>query len=564
MADLNTNTDKIFFLCNEEQKDLLDTEVVAIFEQKTFDHYVTNSIQTLKQAKGIIILAELDWGYNYYSDFSGLRIIHELRMTHDFDVPIILTSNYPNISFDGLKYHSNFSKSEFRFLKDSSVLFYPLDFFISKSNSSLAQCFDSSINDPLLKIDLKENLYQEAGYLLNIFNDLSYTLLDINYPIDFHSVKDIFCSWLKTLKNIIIDVHIQERLERELNSLWGSKLIFELDDLKNIPEILKDIVIKSYESHTAIDNFPPEEAKILYIREAQKKQSFLEEQFSAFGIKCIVVSNSKAAIEVLKSIDICVIVSEFRFYAEDGRFNREQGYHILNSIYDQIPNLYYSVVLSNFESPLISQYFTKSVNPMIIKRESLQRSNSLFSRFAQFILSKDAEIRKEKNFLPEFGEAMPLYLNHLNSSDYDKSEKNIIEFTNDFLRKLINKKNLPHFDSPGGSLERKTEEDTMMNFRIKLKSRRVALGICQLPASILNNAFENTELWSVIYSCINIGQVIKDIDPKTYQPFVSKHLFKMKTNSRYYWKNAAGLRLTNDERNWLIKHGEDLENGRML
>ena len=85
------------------------------------------------------------------------------------------------------------------------------------------------------------------------------------------------------------------------------------------------------------------------------------------------------------------------------------------------------------------------------------------------------------------------------------------------------------------------------------------MGLCQIGSSKLKYCDNLNERWSVIYSLIKSGGINKNFDGGTYQPFISRHLFKMHTNEEYNWKDTNQLRLTSKEKEWLIRYGELIE-----
>lgn len=553
---------EVFFFCNPEQKDLMARGIKMICDQAYFEKDENRIIEELESVVGIIILLELNWQNRYFTDLEGFQLINKLKVKYNVQAPIIVTSNYPDVSKEGFAHHSNFHRSGFRYFQDASIKFISLPDLIKMNKKDIMESFEPSIEDALLQLDMIENLYNKEGYLLSFFNDLSSFNHNINTPVTKKEYWDSIKAKIHSLNNIIIGSDIESIARKQLDSLFD-KEDMELGD-ENLNKFFirfKDNIFQYYEkkNHPS-DLFPPEEVKVLYINSNTFRDADVKKKLADYGIDCRVVHNGDDAVKTLKKLDIRVIISDFRFYDQAGKISREQGYHIVNKIYRMLPNLYYSIVLTNLDVPAISSFYNYTANQIYLKLDDLLRSRVLFSRFVQTIFNKDDNVRQQKELLPDFGKAMPLYLRHTQRNDYLEAESQIDKFALKFIEKIINGKPLKPLDNPGGSLDRKKEEDNIFNFRTKLKARRIALGICQLPASKLGYYRDKEELWYIIYSYIVTGQADK-YSKGTHTTFISRHLFKMRTNISYAWNMANELRLTPREKSWLLRHGKYLEQG---
>ena len=552
----------ILFFCNPRQSGLLPSSITSIENQHFFNGEKEGLIKKLNLAEGIIILLELNWDNLYFSDLKGFSLIYQLRVEFGVKTPIIVTSNYPQLSHNGLAFHHHFHKDGFRYFRDASISFISLPELIKKEEQEILNAFESPIEDELLQLDIIENLYKKEGYLLSFFNDLSNYIRTIVPPISGITFWNSIKGKIHQLNNLIVELDIEKVAKnRFIEAFNVQNTALNTRDINRFFISFKNDIIQYYEQkNQSFGPFPPEPIKALYISNANNNDIDIKQRLADYGIACQVALSSSEALEILKNDKIRILISDFRFLDPNGQISREQGYHIINKIYKVLPNLYFSIVLSNLDISAINYFYDHTVNQIYLNRDEILRSRILFSRFAQTIFNKDEEVRKQIALLPDFGNALPMYLKHISQNDFEKIEDQIDDFALHFIKNIIDDKPQKPLNNPGGSFEGKDEENNMINFRTKLKARRIALGIVQLPPSFLSDYDGKEELWYIIYSCLLTGQISKRVKG-SFKPFISRHLFKMKTNINYDWHRVDELRLTPREKNWLLTYGQFLERG---
>ena len=552
------NQSKIYFLCNEEQRKLLPNSIHAISTQVEFNQTKSNGLFEDSNCLGIIVLLELIWKNKYYTDCFGFEIIYRLRVINRSKLPIILTSNYPKITQNGLTYDSGFSKVGFRYLRDPALKFINLTELLGKTFKKISSSFDAPIKDELLAKDLQENLYKKQGYLTNFFHKLVNEVYAWQEPVNDDSMLRFFKKQLNELNRILYTQKTKNKIENLISSFFEQEKDLTKNRIIKLVNSFKEVAF----AETSKNPYPEwtEEVKVLYIGDHNDIKNSVSEKLDQFGIECINALNSEDAMLTLEEEEINVIISDFRMYSKDDRFSNEQGYHVLKSIYTKKPNIYYPIIFSSYDTKIIQSYFDIHNRPTIIKKSIIIEDNLFFARFAQLIIDKDARIKEEKIKLPDFGKFMHLYVRHITSPDYQQVEKNISSFALKFLKAVQeNADSVPHLDNLSGGLSGQDSGQNLENFRMKLKARRVALGLCQVSPSNLKRAFKLPERWSVIYSLLRFGAIDKRIGGITILPFINKHLMKMQSNKSYRWEDAGQLRLTPKEKEWLIKYGEAIE-----
>lgn len=550
-----SENNKIYFLCNSEQKSILPNSIIPIFTIASFKEITEKQRLFHKNTFGIIILLELKWDNPYYTDFMGLDLIYKIRVDLSLDIPILLTSHYPDLNHQGLRF-KNFDKNGYQYLRDPSLKFITFSLLLKKKIKDIKSVFQDSINDPLFFDDLKENLYFKSGYLDSFFNSLLNELENVTvFTKDGKNIKDGLRKNLISIRGILEHREILGNLLKLVGDSFKDDKYYSNNEVAEVIQKIKSIVQDQY--RTIPISTIPDNISTVYLQSTTNNNSNLAQTLAPYGIDCQIPETTSKAFQLINHKNIQVILCDFRFYDENNQFSRNQGYHIIETIQTTLPNIYFFIVLTNYKIPMIPKFFRNLNNLVVVEKWHTQDKNGL-AKLAQLIIEKDTEIKNKKIRLPNFNKAMSLYIRHCEKEDYGIVEKEISTFSLNAIKMILKgDTNITYLSGTKGLLDGKDMDKNLRNFRIKLKARRLALGLFQLTASKLDFYRNAKERWSMICSIIQNGTKNKH-DTQTAL-FMSRHLFGLKTKIDYNWMSADLLQLTPAERTWLIKYGEAIE-----
>lgn len=555
----NSENGKIYFLCNSEQKAIFPKPIIPIYTLESFKKISEEQNQFQNNTYGIIILLEIKWENRYYTDFLGLDLIYQIRVILSLDIPIILTSHYPDLDHKGLKF-KDFDKNGYQYLQDPSLKFITFSHLLKKTVKEIRTTFQDPINDSLFFDDLKENLYFKSGYLDSFLNSLLNELENIySFNKSGKNIKDGLRKNLFSIRGILEHREILGDLFTLVRTTFKDDQDYSKKEVAEIIHKIKAILQDQY--RTIPITSIPDNINTVYLQSVPNINSNLNRSLAPYGIDCHIPKSTQAVFQLIKEKSIQVILCDFRFYDKNNQFSRNQGYHIIENIQTTLPNIYFFIVLTNYKIPMIPRFF-KNLNNLVIVEKWHTRDQNGLAKLAQLIIEKDTQIKNEKIRLPNFNKAMSLYVRHCEKEDYKIAEKDISDFSLSIINKILKGDNdLPSLSGTKGLLDGQDMDKNLKNFRIKLKARRLALGLFQVTASKLDFYRNAKEHWSIICSIIQNGSKNKH-DTQTAL-FMSRHLFGLKTKTNYNWESADLLQLTPGERNWLIKYGEDIEQDRL-
>ena len=554
---------QIFCICNELQVKLLthlSDQVEFITSNSTYNKVFSDN--KARSDIGIIVLAETKWETSrYYSRFYGVELVFELRVKFDLPCPIIFTSHNPNF-FDQLinSEHPFMNKEQTRVFQDPGICFYSIPDLMESSKIPLKEKFANPL-DPDLYVDLKNNLYQSSGFVYNFFHDIFNEIWALQNANE-QEIQDFLRNKLTEIEENILRNHTtnyKSFLEVEYYEIDGKVTIESLFSgmQKFCDEIIKNQL--GLEKNKLTGKFL--EVKTIYISNKYEFREKLVTKLHQLGVTCLVADSFKKAKKYFgKHKDIGVIIIDFRYYDQQKRLTREQGYHIPKLILQNFPGIYDFILLTDFETSYLPKFINER-NTTPFSKEMLVRFDLGYAKFAQLILEKHVKVSAARENLPEFGDFAHLYEAHVNAKDFEIAEHECSSYILGVIDYILNNngEGIKPIENPSGKLNGKSYENNLKNFRNKLKGRRLALAICQLDYRRFKGCNHTKDLWGIIYSIIHFGQAEKMDKKSTIQSFVNRHLFGLKTTKNYHWKSAFDYDLTIEERNWLIEYGNAIE-----
>lgn len=119
---------------------------------------------------GVIVTAELNWERQQYTEFYGLEVVRELRVTKHIKCPIVVTSYLPATYFTNL--HQQLVHGNFRYFRDPSVSYLPLIEIEKVGLNAVVSKLPPPLDDDLFD-DLCENLYHTGGFISELFHEFN-------------------------------------------------------------------------------------------------------------------------------------------------------------------------------------------------------------------------------------------------------------------------------------------------------------------------------------------------------------------------------------------------------
>lgn len=546
---------RLIFVCQPDQQSrLLPEKITCVCSQPELDLLLEENRDL--SATGFIILAELKWENRYYSDFSGIDILYQLRVLHHLTSPIILTSFVPYLfehfqaGVSTYPYHN-----KLRVFKDPSIAFYCITDLLKLDFKELIKYFHSGLDHYFLK-DLQENVYRVDGYVKSFLQNLRNELRALSFPLNREDLIEFYRERCQLLSKNLPEV---EKIEFQSFNIPKQRRLFTLKEALEHNYELSNIIALEFQDHTGLSQSVITPIKTIYVSNDAALQEGFRSGIDKFDIKIFSARTYSALKEILQQQeDIGVIVCDFRFLEEDGRLSWEQGYHLYDRLLRESKEIYEFIFLTNFNQERFPRHLHRE-NITPFPKDQLRVSRLGYVRLAQLILEKDRLLKDKYEQLFIFETAQELYLLHKQSSDFLSWEDKTTEFVEQILERIRRgeKEHLPIIENISGSIQTKKEATNLQNFRNKLKARRLALGLFQFPPSLLLNYRDEQEHWIIICALLRTGSLNKKGAIGKTHSFMNKHLLKLKTKRAYRWDHALdpGLQLTREERIWLQNFG---------
>ena len=545
----------------------------VISDQVSFDQFLHRKVTEDDSVKGILVTVELNWGNTEYSALYGLDLVEKLR-ARGFRCPITLTSYLPE---DMLEFSQLIPDERFRYLaKDPSMRFVPLLELEKENPNCLAELFEDALDEFLFQ-ELMHSLYNKWGYIRKLLHDfnswvrcLERTVLKQHLISGFSEIFALFPERSEATENIragILDL-IQSG-ENRIN--WAPPIYQKLEQLKNL------LGLPNQADQHFKDELPEKGLSILIIDDDDREIDLLEERLRRVNglqglLTCFRAHNGAEARRILgtdKENLIRVVVCDSRFYDADGKFAREQGYHIINEI-DKMDRLTSFIALTSIESDYLHQLQKNiSCRAMLFTKHRVLRNDHIFNHFVRWILEFDRNL--EKLLGDQFNFKNPRYfkeyLRHKSAQDYSLVEKELAKKAQEIVLK-VKKSELPlskgdYFISRYSSKISSTNSHqvNLENFRIKLLGRRIALGLYQVFALNISGSSGIPDHEKLGQVWVRIFKLLKYGDLKANQPEKTQFADLINTNLRLWKsKNYSYLEgdnkiMTREEIEWLVANG---------
>ncbi len=543
-------------ICDKRLKFLFPTGLNFVTSSQDFDK--TFSKSKVAADIGIIVQAELLWEGNlYFSKFAGLDLVFKIRAEFKQSAPILITSFYPALFEDLENEKLIFSeRNNERIFKDPAITFIPFSQLLSLDLPRIRGKFAPPL-DQFLFQDLQENLYRKEGFVHNLFHQIFNEIRSFDQGVGARVLQEFLADKIREIEEKVI---YPEQIDQdEIIDIFGFQPL-TLNDLSEGLQILQDNIIDDLQRDALPQEHIRSEIKIIYISNRLDFRQRMASELLKSNIRCFTANSIQEAIAILgKEYSINTVLCDFRYYDRKLRFKRIQGYHIADQILAASPRLYNFVVLTEFDPSYAPRFFHHQ-NIIIYSKHLITRPVMGFAKFAQMLIEKDLQLKDAREVLPDFGSAMVLYTEHRNRDDYESIESEISQSTLKLISNILNgkKDGIGGLDNINGKLENKNAKRNLDNFRIKLKGRRIALGLCQLDHKALN-CYHPVDRWGVIYSLLQNGSLVVEKRKGAIHAFICRNLLGLRTKDNYYWREAYQLKLTPEEKIWLQQFGAQIE-----
>jgi CheY-like chemotaxis protein len=545
----------------------------VIADQVAFDQFLNRKSAEFASVEGILITVELNWGKTEYSVLYGLDLVEKLR-ARGFRCPITLTSYLPE---NQLEFSQAIPDERFRYLaQDPSMRFIPLLELEKGSPHCLSDLFEDAL-DEFLSQELMHSLYNKWGYVRKLLHDFSSglrcldsTVLKQQLVSGFFEISALFPEWsdeIENLKTGILDL-IQSGASRKS---WSSPIHQKLEQLKSL------LSLPVQPGQDLEDEFPEKGLSILIIDDEDKEIDLLEERLRMVNglqglLTCFRANNGAEARRILegdRDNQIRVVVCDSRFYDANGKFAREQGYHIINEI-DKMDRLTSFIALTGIEPDYLHQLQKNiSCRAMPFTKHKVLKNDHIFTHFVRWILEFDRNLVEllsdQFNFKnPGYFKE---YLRHKSAHDYSLAEKEIAEKAREIVMNVKMGK-LPlskgdYFISKYSSkiLIKNPPQVNLENFRIKLLGRRIALGLYQVLVLNIAGTYEMPDheklgqIWVKIFNLLKYGDLEGNLPEKTqFADLINTNLRLWKSKDYSYLKGDNKI-MTPEEIVWLKQMG---------
>lgn len=557
--------EKVIFLCNRNQHVLSGSENIEhLYSDADFKRFRAANNST---PDAVVITAELRWNDMYYTDLGGLAFIKTIRVDNKWKCPIYVASFLPFSHFS--ENYTASSSANMHYFKDPSVTYLPMLDFQERGVALLKEKQVKPLDDELYQ-DLCLNLYEGCAFTKNLFTEIEDWLIDKKgFLVDKYIIDNFFGKIIRLLPDAAGKVssiyHDFVRSFFESSSRQGADLLLEgIRTCKKhvLQAIPKDAFFSARELHEG--NRP----EVLYVRNQEKEGVAMEKAFAKLHMKCKVVKDGDAALEVLKQDrhnKINTVIVHFRYWDREHHFSTEQGYHIARKLAD-FANEFKLVVLTDHEN-LKQCLGTNMPNPgfkyPFVRHEVFASSKSL-QQFCAHVAEMSKAVSKEIEKPNEFTERMQeLYQQHRQSDDYISEEDMISKhaFYAVLELKIERKYDKTLLPKINRKITNKKEHTNLENFREILLARRIILGLCQLSEADLKKgsfdaqrSIDLSDRWYIIYYALKNGKLGIDRDnlpEQTELQTVINRNMRFSTTKSYKWGTASVSGLTVEEKKWL-------------
>ncbi len=489
------------------------------------------------------------------------------------------------------KSRANFN---FGYVESTSILFSPLIKFIPlrklfQERKNLISFFETPLPETqsgiLLKKDLKHNLYS-SSVIHEYLHDFKEK---VRSETSFNKLKlaeELIREMVQFLR-YNLGTSFSSNAESLLNTLsWTlmkseDKLDF-IYHLGKFEDVLEDIL-------TNHEELPPGFSDITIVCIDDRKAHFnlLQEVLRPFQITCIYAADYSMAQEILiaERGEIAAVLCDFRFYDSEGRFSRVQGYHILEQLRLEFPQIKYAFLSDRIGLTHALPEELRWVWPEFKKREiiDIRNTDDIYSRstgieqlriglpaLLTFLDLAERERQQRQQKLPGYLEKKLKNWNYLQQIVWVKErEEDISQISwaaiQGFMKEgIFTTKGLGFYAQlPVGK-----SEGLKANYLLdRLVKRRIVLGFLQIPFERINQKLPALDLyldepsakWALIYSVLKKGPISeRDIEPVNLSKAFHELGFQKKKD--YSFRNQLlKQEILPNEWDWLQTHGMELE-----
>ncbi len=576
------NLPTIFYFCDKGSLFLKDSINVKNIEViSNLNDFRKLDSKKLKKAFGIIIIAEIKWNNIYYSDLFGLQLVKKIRSLFQCALPILIVSYSgldSRISRSGNMYTTSYS----HYFKDHSVKLISVEELLNLREDRLDEFFPAPLNDYQLA-DFTITLYDDArGFLSEFIHELKYKFSEfrVKSKTELEKVLDTeFISLRKMFphKTTLIDSALKEFISEQIINISNSSI-----GITPLLDRIKERLLKNRDLSKR-KHSPIEKIKVLYIDDDEKCLLELKKRLFNYGVNCLTCSSLDSASTILaENQDIKIVISDYRFYDDDGRFSKYQGYDIVREL---IANGYKHAVimLTGFDEVFHPRMHALHREVQYSKEVIFSQSNSQeFTLFYQMLI----ELNTKEIFehFPDFADPTYYfyYRHYCKAKDYilkeQKLNKEALLFVSNFnilnshvagdtngsTQLEFDENPSPHLTSLNTILDK--DKDHAEVFYDKLRARRIIIGLWQSKGidrylePRLTPQKERSMRWRLIMRIVYYGQLTdilktRKINDNNFYSLMKRLGFK--THSILSVDNhdeINELKILREEKDWLLKN----------
>lgn len=518
--------------------------------------------------QGIGIEINLNWdikGPNEResSENHGFDLLQELKVRH-YKCPVLLTSNFQS---EPIEFSEKYLNNRFRFWLDPSIAYKPLSELETEPLEHLVSQFPQAVDDALFE-DLLSSAYDKVGYLEVILHDLSRASRTLDKADLIRTLQEKF-TLLRYLFSWQAEgiLELEQKVLKDLAPLHNRDAWQELMYLhrKNIKKFLSNTTKPQLSLRESL----PEQVTLLIIDDEKKEFDLLANRLMEVPellnrIECVYAANLAEGREILKNDAgnaIKVLICDYRFYDQNGRFSLEQGYHILNEIAKMQKTISF-IALTGVDPDYINR-FQKNVLSRIVtfQKDRVLADDRVFFHFLGTILEANRQMESLLNILWDFKNPLyhRCYVRHKHQDKDGKWEQMIGDTAEQFVLKV--KHNIPlrahdydNYEFFAKILKSNPEGKNLENFRAKLIGRRIALGLYQLMILNKKSHQEKSKGWIRINNLLRTGEEGRG-ERGEISDLLNTHLRLYRSKYDYAWNAQSRQGKTIEEIQWLAEKG---------
>ncbi|MEM1320550.1 MAG: hypothetical protein AAGG75_09850 [Bacteroidota bacterium] len=516
------------------------------------------------QLKGIVVELDLNWKKDQDAQHQACEVLRRLRVKEKLACPFLLLCHLPAAELSTLYKHLHY-------LRDPAIALLPTLDLLDMKRPAIEARLPEPLDEQLYE-DLATSLYDPLGYLEEVVHDLFGDIRRVrSEQVSSEQAKEILEHHATDLIKLFPEEaeQVNSRVEQCKRKIDEAPQYYKARLNRIIADFYSDF--KDFAMKRLAGNALAVEergAKILYIDDEADYRKMLTERLEKHQIECIAVANGQEALEVLaadeKTNSITVVVCDFRFVEPDGKYSRQQVYHILGKIAEtrNMVSMMTLTGMSTDSQARFSMLIRKRVIPYFKKSVFDDYGDGLL-HFCYTLIEEDRRIKEEIVNLPKFGkEGRWFYKMHREATDYEAEEKRISETAMGFVQAVIAVKyggngqdiNYRLDLNIKGKLNTRDPQNNLSNFREKLLGRRIALGLCQLGLER-----DNRRNWLYIYEIMRFRSIRQSKDEKGMMDWINRELkLSLRKNYPYESSDNQSLKLTFEERRWLQRDWEAL------